>query len=66
MWEDPIVAEIRRIREAYAAKYDYDIGAICRAAKEEEQRSGRLLIQPPPKPPGRTNRSGLGVADELI
>lgn len=53
MWEDPIVAEVRRIREAYAAKYNNDIGAICRAAREEEQNSGRVLIQPPPKPARR-------------
>ena len=28
MWEDPIVAEVRAIREALAAKHNYDIHAI--------------------------------------
>jgi hypothetical protein len=28
MWEDPIVLEIRRIREELAAQFDFDVGAI--------------------------------------
>ena len=28
MWEDPIVAEIRKIREEHAARFNYDLWAI--------------------------------------
>jgi len=28
MWEDPIVAEVHRIREQLAAKFNYDVEAI--------------------------------------
>ena len=40
MWRDPIIAEVRRIREEYAAQYNYDIKAICRAARERQKTSG--------------------------
>lgn len=29
-WEDPIVEEVRRIRDAYAKKFNYDLDAIFR------------------------------------
>ena len=40
MWRDPIIAEVRRVREEYAAQYNYDIKAICRAARERQKTSG--------------------------
>ena len=39
MWTDPIVEEIRRIREAHAAKFNYDIDAIYNDIKEQERRA---------------------------
>jgi len=50
MWRDPIVEEVRRNREQYAAKYDYDIGAICRAARERQKESGRKVVSRPARP----------------
>lgn len=47
---DPIVGEIRRIREEYAARYDYDIEAICHAARERQATSGRTVLTLRPKP----------------
>jgi hypothetical protein len=41
---DPIVAEVRRIRDAHAAKFNYDPDAIFRDIKEQEKRSGRKYI----------------------
>jgi hypothetical protein len=41
MWEDPIVAEVRRERAAHAARFNYDLLAIYRDLKAEEQKSGR-------------------------
>lgn len=49
-WRDPIVSEIRRIREEYAARYQYNIEAICRAAHEKQATSGRKVVTLPPKP----------------
>jgi hypothetical protein len=28
MWTDPIVEEVRRVREAYAAQFDFDLRRI--------------------------------------
>jgi hypothetical protein len=43
MSEDPIVAEVRKIREAHAARFDYDLQAIFRDLKEQEEKSGRIF-----------------------
>ncbi|HQU41566.1 MAG TPA: hypothetical protein PK867_02090 [Pirellulales bacterium] len=34
---DPIVDEIRKIRDAHAARFNYDLDAICRDIKEREK-----------------------------
>ena len=49
MWTDPIVEEIRREREAYAARFNFDIEAICRDLQRQEQESGREIVTLPPK-----------------
>lgn len=43
-WSDPIVDEVRRIRDAYAARFDYDLRAIYRDLKEKEKRSDRKIV----------------------
>lgn len=50
MRQDPIVAETRRRREEYAARFNYDINAICRAARKKQKESGREVVSLPPKP----------------
>jgi hypothetical protein len=37
MWRDPIVDEVRTIRNAYAKSFGYDLNAICHALKERER-----------------------------
>lgn len=44
MTNDPIVDEVRRVREALAAKSDFDVTAILAAAKRRERRSGRKIV----------------------
>ncbi len=44
MWVDPIVEEIRQFREEYAAKFNYDLEAICRDLKRQELESGREFV----------------------
>jgi hypothetical protein len=41
---DPIVDEVRRIRDAHAAKFNYDPKAIFQDIKEREKRSGRNYV----------------------
>ena len=49
MWRDPIVEEVQRIREEYAARYNYDIKAICRAAREQQKTSGHKIVSLSPR-----------------
>lgn len=44
IWSDPIVDEVRRAREVYAARFNYDLRAIYRDLKEQEKRSGRKFV----------------------
>ena len=44
MWKDPVVQEVRKIREARAAKLNYDIRAIVEDARERQQRSKQHVI----------------------
>jgi hypothetical protein len=50
MWEDPIFAEVRKIREDYAAQFNHDLQALCRALKAREQQDPRPKVSFPPKP----------------
>jgi hypothetical protein len=43
-WSDPIVGEVRRVRDTYAARFNYDLRAIFRDLKEQEKRSGRKIV----------------------
>jgi hypothetical protein len=41
---DPLVAEVRAVREAYAKRFNYDLDAIYRHLKEQEKKSGRITV----------------------
>jgi hypothetical protein len=43
-WTDPIVEEVRRSRDAYAARFDYDLRAIYLDLKNRERQSGRKIV----------------------
>jgi len=42
---DPIVDEVRRVRDALAARFNYDLDAIYQAIKKREKESGLVFIQ---------------------
>ena len=44
MPKDPIIDEVRRIREDEAAKHGYDIKAILAASKKRQDRSRRKVV----------------------
>lgn len=41
---DPIVDEVRRIRGEHAARFNYDLWAIFRDIKEQQERSGLKFV----------------------
>lgn len=49
MARDPIVDEVRRIREDLAAKHDFDIKEILLAAKNRQRRSRHKVVSLVPK-----------------
>jgi hypothetical protein len=46
---DPIVEEVRKAREAHAAKFDYDLLAICSDLKKKEKESGHPVVSRQPR-----------------
>ena len=46
---DPIVAEVRQVREAYAKQFNYDVDAMVRDLQERQQKSGRTVVALSPK-----------------
>jgi len=46
MWEDPIVAEVHRVREMLAAQFDFDIDAIFADMQKRQAALGDRLVSP--------------------
>ncbi len=43
-WKDEIVEEVRRVRQEHAAKFAYDISAICADIRRQQAESGREIV----------------------
>ena len=56
---DPIVEEIRKIRDEHAARFNYDIDAIWADMKRCQDESGIPVVSLPPKRVSATK----GIAD---
>ena len=50
MWEDPIVKEVRGVREVHAAQFNYDLEAIFQDIKRQEAASKRTFVTFSPRP----------------
>ena len=44
LWHDPIVAEVRCIRDQQAAELDYDLKAIFERARRRQKQSKRKTV----------------------
>lgn len=57
MTNDPVVEEVRAVRERMAEKFGHDVGAICRDLRQRIARGEFEVVRLPPKParvvPGR-------------
>ena len=49
--KDPIVEEVRAIRDALAKEYDYDVEKLGRAMQAAEKAEGRTTVTLPPRRP---------------
>jgi len=43
-WQDPIVEEIRRIRQEHAARFNYNVRAIIEDARKRQQQGNRKVV----------------------
>lgn len=44
MWEDPIVSDVRRVREELAARFDFDVKAIFADIRQRQTLLGERLV----------------------
>ena len=56
--EDPIVEEVRRLRDEYAAQFNYDLGAIYADLKRIEKESKEPRVSFGPR---RINKTSVPV-----
>lgn len=49
IWQDPVIAEMRAIKEQLAAEFDFDIKAMLRDQMRREKRHGARLVSLAPK-----------------
>jgi sensor domain CHASE-containing protein len=59
MLKDPIVEEIHRIRDEYAAKFDHDIDRIYADIRRQQEDSGREFLSFKRRPPFATSEPTL-------
>ena len=48
---DPIISELRAVRDAYAARFDYDVAAIFRDIRARQKASDREYVRFPARSP---------------
>jgi hypothetical protein len=48
-WKDEIVEETRKAREAYTAKFNYNLNAIYQDLKDKEKKSSQIVVSLKPK-----------------
>ena len=46
---DPVLSEIRKVREAYAERFAGDVRAMLADLRTRQQKSGRKTVARPPK-----------------
>jgi len=49
MNDDLIVQEVRKARDEYAKKFNYDLDAICKDLQKKQKQPGKQVVSFPPK-----------------
>jgi hypothetical protein len=69
MRDDPIIAELRAVREAHAAKFNFDFGKISadlRARQERARQAGRTFVTLAPRPVAAWEKSAARNVESLV
>ncbi len=48
-WRDPIVEEVGKVRQAHAARFNYDLKAIAEDLRRRQAESGHDVVSYPPR-----------------
>ena len=59
MHSNPIVEEVRRIRDAYARSFNHELDEICRDLQKKQKRGTRKVASLPSKRPEKSERKWL-------
>lgn len=51
MWNDPIVEEVRAVRNAHAKKFNYDLKAIAADLKRQQKAGRHTVVSLPARKP---------------
>ena len=57
MWKDPVVEEIRKIREQYANKFNHDIDAIYEDIQRRQAISAKKSVSLPARKPSKVTNA---------
>ena len=57
-YEDPVVAEIRAVRQELSERFGNDVEALCDFLAEKEREHEDRLVNRPPKAPQFANAAG--------
>jgi hypothetical protein len=52
-WDDPIVSEVRQIREALFAEFDYDLEKYAERLRRKQVDSGKQVVTRSPRRPNQ-------------
>ena len=51
MWDDPVVQEVRKMREEHAARFDFNLQAIAEDLKKQQKHGSVKYVTLPSKKP---------------
>jgi len=57
MWKDRIVEEIRKYRNEYAKRFNYDLREICHDLRQKQGQDGRQVVTLQPKPAKKLSKA---------
>jgi len=60
MWKDPIVEEVRKIRQLHAKRFNYDLRAIVNDLRKQQEQSGRKYVRFEPRRPSEGAKRKVG------
>lgn len=60
MWKDPIIEEVRKVRQQHAARFNNDLRAIVNDFRVQQEQSGRQYVRFEPRRPSESAKRKAG------